>query len=67
VRRGDHVYVSDLGLSTNGTRINGRPVGRRVLSDGDVLAFGSCRTRVGGLALDLVDDTVELAACPLRT
>jgi hypothetical protein len=52
--------VSDLGLSTNGTRVNGRPVGRRVLSDGDVLAFGSCRTRVGGLALDVVDDTVEL-------
>jgi hypothetical protein len=60
VRRGEHVYVSDLGLSTNGTRVNGRPVGRRVLSDGDVLAFGACRTRVSGLTLDVVDDTVEL-------
>ncbi len=60
VRRGEHVYVSDLGLSTNGTRVNGRPVGRRLLVDGDVLSFGSCRTRIGGLAHDLADDTVEL-------
>ena len=60
VRRGEHVYVSDLGLSTNGTRVNGRPVGRRLLEDGDVLSFGACRTRVLGLAPDLVDDTVEL-------
>ena len=60
VRRGEHVYVSDLGLSTNGTRVNGRPVGRRLLVDGDVLSFGSCRTRIAGLALDLADDTVEL-------
>jgi len=60
VRRGEHVYVSDLGLSTNGTRVNGRPVGRRLLLDGDVLSFGGCRARIGGLAPDLVDDTVEL-------
>ena len=60
VRRGEHVYVSDLGLSTNGTRVNGRPVGRRLLVDGDVLSFGSCRTRIGGLSHDLADDTVEL-------
>jgi hypothetical protein len=60
VRRGDHVYVSDLGLSTNGTRVNGRPVGKRVLSEGDVLSFGACRTRVTGIAADLSDDTVEL-------
>ena len=60
VRRGEHVYVSDLGLSTNGTRVNGRPVGRRLLVDGDVLSFGSCRTRISGLAHDLADDTVEL-------
>ena len=59
VRRGEHVYVSDLGLSTNGTRVNGRPVGRRLLDDGDVLSFGACRTRVTGLT-DLKDDTVEL-------
>ncbi|HWB65215.1 MAG TPA: FHA domain-containing protein [Mycobacteriales bacterium] len=52
VRRGPHVYVADLGLSTNGTRVNGRPVGRRVLSDGDVISFGSVRVRVGGLGPD---------------
>lgn len=60
VRRGEHVYVSDLGLSANGTRVNGRPVGRRLLEDGDVLAFGACRTRVTGIAADLADDAVEL-------
>jgi DNA-binding CsgD family transcriptional regulator len=59
VRRGDHVYVSDLGLSINGTRVNGRPVGRRVLLEGDVLSFGACRTRVGGMS-GASDDTVEL-------
>jgi DNA-binding CsgD family transcriptional regulator len=60
VRRGEHVYVSDLGLSTNGTRVNGRPVGKRVLNDGDVLSFGACRTRVSGLSAEASDDTVEL-------
>lgn len=49
VWRGSHVYVSDLGLSANGTRVNGRPIGRRVLNEGDVLSFGTARTRVGGL------------------
>jgi hypothetical protein len=62
VRRGTFVYVSDLGLSANGTRVNGRPVGRRVLAEGDVLTFGLARCRVGGLAPadDLLDDTVEV-------
>ena len=60
VRRGGHVYVSDLGLSTNGTRVNGRPVGRRVLLEGDVVAFGATRTRIGGLGQEQVDDTQEL-------
>lgn len=61
VRRGTHVYVADLGLSVNGTRVNGRPVGRRVLLDGDVLSFGSARTRVGGLPGRAEDDrTMEL-------
>ena len=61
VRRGLHVYVADLGLSANGTRVNGRPVGRRVLLEGDVVAFGVARTRVGGLeALTAPDDTTEL-------
>lgn len=61
VRRAIHVYVSDLGLSTNGTRVNGRPVCRRVLSDGDVVSFGVARARVLGLApVSGTDDTVEL-------
>ena len=61
VRRGPWVYVSDLGLSVNGTRVNGRPVGKRVLLEGDVVSFGTCRTRVTGLAgLATADDTVEL-------
>ena len=60
VRRGAHVYVTDLGLSVNGTRVNGRPVGRRVLRDGDVITFGAARTRVDGLLDQLADSTVEL-------
>jgi hypothetical protein len=49
VRRGPHMYVSDLGLSSNGTRVNGRPVGRRLLCDGDVISFGGTRCRVSGI------------------
>ena len=62
VRRGPHVYIADLGLSANGTRVNGRPVGRRILADGDVLSFGAARARVGGLAKSeaAAEDTVEL-------
>ena len=60
VRRGTYVYVSDLGLSTNGTRVNGRPVGRRVLLEGDVVAFGAARTRIGGVAQEVADDTQVL-------
>lgn len=62
IRRGPHVYVADLGLSANGTRVNGRPVGRRILVDGDVLSFGAARARVGGLARSegAADETVEL-------
>ena len=48
VRRGPYAYVSDLGLSRNGTRVNGRLVARRLLEDGDVLTFGAARCRVGG-------------------
>src|SRR6202046_5659187 len=48
VRRGPYVYVADLGLSRNGTRVNGRPVARRVLDEGDVLSFGAARGRIGG-------------------
>ena len=46
VWRGPYIYVADLGLSRNGTRVNGRPVARRVLDDGDVLSFGSARCRI---------------------
>jgi hypothetical protein len=44
------VYVTDLGLSRNGTRVNGRLAARRLLADGDVVTFGSARCRVGGIA-----------------
>ena len=59
VRHGPYAYVADLGLSRNGTRVNGRLVARRVLEEGDVLSFGAARCRVGGIprediAADLV-------------
>ena len=62
IRRGIHVYVADLGLSRNGTRVNGRPVGRRILEEGDVVAFGAARSRIGGLVTgpDLECQTIEL-------
>lgn len=52
VRRGPYLYVADLGLSRHGTRVNGRPAGRRVLDDGDVITFGTVRCRVGGLVVE---------------
>ncbi len=60
VRRGPYAYVVDLGLSRNGTRVNGRPVARRVLEDGDVVAFGAARCRVGGLAREDIPTESEL-------
>ena len=60
VRRGPYAYVTDLGLSRNGTRVNGRLVARRVLDDGDVLTFGSARCRIGGIARDDLTAEVEL-------
>jgi hypothetical protein len=60
VRRGPYAYVSDLGLSRNGTRVNGRLVARRVLEDGDVLSFGSARCRVFGIAAEELAAEVEL-------
>ena len=59
VRRGPHAYISDLGLSANGTLVNGRPVARRVLIDGDVVQLGTVRLRVTGLP-HLADDTAAL-------
>ena len=52
VRRGPYVYVMDLGLSRNGTRVNGRLVARRLLADGDALTFGSARCRISGIETD---------------
>lgn len=52
IRRGPHVYVDDLGLSVNGTCVNGRPVTRRILRHGDVVSFGGVRMRAGGLAAE---------------
>jgi FHA domain len=60
VRRGPYVYVTDLGLSRNGTRVNGRLVARRLLADGDVLTFGSARCRVGGIAGEELSADAEL-------
>jgi hypothetical protein len=60
VRRGPYVYVVDLGLSRNGTRVNGRPVARRVLEDGDVLSFGTARGRIGGVPQEEITAEAEL-------
>lgn len=69
VRRGPYYYVADLGLSRNGTRVNGRPVARRVLDDGDVLSFGSARCRMEGLPTEELAAEAELrrAAAPELT
>lgn len=60
VRRGPYAYIVDLGLSRNGTRVNGRPVARRVLEDGDVVSFGAARCRVGGIPHEDLPPEVEL-------
>ena len=60
IRRGPYVYVVDLGLSRNGTRVNGRPVARRVLEDGDVVAFGTARCRMGGVPTEDLPTEAEL-------
>jgi FHA domain len=60
VRRGPYVYVSDLGLSRYGTRVNGRPVARRVLDDGDVLSFGTARCRISGIPPEEISAETEL-------
>jgi hypothetical protein len=60
VRRGPYVYVVDLGLSRHGTRVNGRPVARRVLDHGDVLSFGAARCRIGGLQQEDLAEEADL-------
>lgn len=56
VRRGPYVYLSDLGLSQNGTRVNGRLVARRVLCEGDALTFGSARCKIGGIVTEEITE-----------
>ena len=60
MRRGPYFYLADLGLSRNGTQVNGRPIARRVLEDGDVLTFGSARCRVVGLPSEEATAEVDL-------
>ncbi|QVQ51128.1 FHA domain-containing protein [Spiractinospora alimapuensis] len=60
VRRGPYLYIVDLGLSSNGTRVNGRPIMRRVLDEGDVLSFGSARCKVGGLPHEELNPDAEM-------
>ncbi len=69
IRRGPYVYVVDLGLSRNGTRVNGRPVARRVLDEGDVLSFGAARCRIGGIPREDLAEEADLrrAAAPELT
>src|SRR5216683_1196327 len=62
VRRGPYVYVMDLGLSRNGTRVNGRLVARRLLADGDALTFGSARCRISGIETDENLDAEHLSS-----
>ena len=63
VRRGAYAYVSDLGLSRHGTRVNGKVVAQRLLENGDVISFGMQRCRVGGLP---AEDTAP-ESDPLRS
>ena len=60
IRRGPYYYAADLGLSRNGTRVNGRPIARRGLEDGDVLTFGTARCRVEGLPQEALPAEAEL-------
>jgi FHA domain len=68
IRRGPYAYVSDLGLSRYGTRVNGRVAAQRLLENGDVLSFGSQRCRVGGLAAEqLPESELRRSATPELT
>jgi hypothetical protein len=60
VGRSPYYYVEDLGLSRNGTRVNGRPVGRRLLEDGDVVTFGTARCKVEGIPREELAAEAEL-------
>src|SRR5258708_9176092 len=64
VRRGPYVYVMDLGLSRNGTRVNGRLVPRRPLADGAALTCGSARCRISGIEPDQNPQPEHLPPAP---
>src|SRR5215470_181218 len=63
IRRGPYAYVSDLGLSRHGTRVNGKVVAQRLLENADVISFGVQRCRVGGLS----DEGTEPECDPRRS
>lgn len=65
VRRGPLLYVSDAGLSRNGTFVNGEPVLQCLLSDGDVVSFGGFRTRIAGGALPALTRDAAAPSGPL--
>lgn len=44
VKTGDNVYIEDLG-STNGTTVNGQPIKRHLLRNGDTVEVGKYRLR----------------------
>src|SRR5215475_2741652 len=69
IRRGPYAYVSDLGLSRHGTRVNGRVVAQRLLENGDVISFGSQRCRVAGLPAEdvLPESDPQRSATPELT
>jgi ABC-type multidrug transport system ATPase subunit/predicted component of type VI protein secretion system len=55
----DGFYLQDLGSST-GTYVNGEPVARRLLRDGDVLRIGSSRMVLEEGRLRVVDEEGDL-------
>jgi len=67
VRRGPYTYVADLGLSAAGTLVNGRPVTRRLLADGDVICFGQVPCTARGMAPDAAGEQQPQRAVPQLT
>ena len=54
------VFLSDL-HSKNGCSVNGRPVSRQMLGDGDAIAIGKCRFRfsVGRSSMEIEDRSMD--------